>query len=161
MNNREKIKKIRGVIDEIMEFLEYHVDDATKHFVPGFQDSLELLEEYIDIINKKKLMQIEGVLKKMEFSFGLKGTRYLCDAILFALEGQASLADIYARVAIRHNNNEKAVEKDIRVAIENAWSAVDIKKLRKLYPFEWNDRTGRPANAEFIKNVALLIEEQG
>jgi len=159
MNNREKIKKIRGVIDEIMEFLEYHVDDATKHFVPGFQDSLELLEEYIDIINRNRLIQIDNLLKRLGFSFGLKGTRYLRDVISLELEDQVPLAVIYAKAAARHNSNERAVEKDIRVAIENAWS-VDMDR-KKLYPFEWSEDTGRPANAEFIKNmVALLYDEK-
>lgn len=100
-------------------------------------------------------------LSRMGFPPKRIGTIYCEEAILIiALSDKKDVMitkEIYPHIARNHQTNVKSVERDIRIVIEDVWTGQEIRRLRELYPYEWNSRTGRPTNAEFIHNVAQKI----
>ncbi len=107
---------------------------------------------------------VERELFRMGFPAKMLGTRYCQEGILyFAMSEKTEISmtkDLYPYIASKHQTNIKNVEKDIRIAIEKVWTEQDIRDLREMYPCEWNEKSGRPTNAEFIHNMVQKIIRQ-
>ena len=107
---------------------------------------------------------VEEKLSKLGFLEKLVGTPYTLDSIMYLLmSDQISVGitkEIYPAVASKYHTNTSNVERNIRIAIEKVWTTQSTEKLKKLYPYEWNAKTGRPTNSEFIYNIKQQIKRQ-
>lgn len=97
-------------------------------------------------------------LYRMGYSDKMKGTVYLKEAIAFlsdyGIDDISITKELYPHIAEVFSTKAGNVERDIRIAIEKVWSEQSLETLGRLYPYEWNEQTGRPTNAEFIRNMA-------
>lgn len=104
---------------------------------------------------------IEFELSRMGFPTKLHGTIYCEEAIVFVAMSErqdiSMTKEVYPYIAEKYETNAKNVERNIRIVIEKVWTEQDVRKLKELYPYEWNVRTGRPTNAEFFYNIVQKI----
>lgn len=113
--------------------------------------------------NRKKVMQdkVSNSLEIFGFSYKHVGTGYINEALLLVLgnpEMEINITkNLYPQIAKKHHCNVEVVEKNIRVAIEDAWRRKTPEEMKKLYPHDWSIKTGRPTNLEFIRNVSRYL----
>lgn len=105
--------------------------------------------------------KVEKYLEALGFSYKHIGTNYLNKALVLVilnpdLEMNVTKA-LYPDIAKRFKCNPVGVEKNIRVSIADVWSRKSREELEQLYPFEWNEKSGRPTNLEFIRNARRQI----
>lgn len=107
---------------------------------------------------------IEEELEHLGFSNKMLGTTYCKEAILHIVmqdDMNVSITKVvYPYVANKYGANVSSVERNIRIAIEKVWTSQDVRKLKELYPYEWNSSSGRPSNSEFIYNMIKKIIRQ-
>lgn len=125
---------------------------------PDFSSNMEAMDGNSQIeLNE----QVKGKLGQFGFSYKYIGTRYLSDALKIVLTNpgmEISITkNLYPQIAKKYKCNAKVVEKNIRVAIEYAWCRKDGHDKKEIYPYDWNEKTGRPTNLEFIRNVSKHI----
>jgi len=100
-------------------------------------------------------------LIRMGFSEKLNGTQYILEALVYlSMSDDQTISfskELYPYIAAKYDTNKNNVERNIRLAIEKVWTEKEIEKLRLIYPFEWNSKTGRPTNAEFLHNMKLKL----
>lgn len=101
---------------------------------------------------------IRVTLEEMGFSGSGCGTEQCVEALLYIVLSEKKdvsiTKDVYPYVAYVCKTNGRNVEINIRKSIEKVWLCGYEKKLRKLYPYEWSRESGRPTNAEFLRNMA-------
>lgn len=104
---------------------------------------------------------IEEGLEHFGFPNNMLGAKYCKCAMLYLLmsedEKTSMTKDVYPYVAGKFQTTVADVERNIRIAIEKVWSTQDVRKLRELYPYEWDGITGRPSNSEFIHNMIKMM----
>lgn len=139
----------------ILEIIEVSKDQIVKNS----GKTAEQVREKVNRGTQRRIMRkrAEERLEEMGFSYKYIGTKYLNEALLLVmlnpeLEMNVTKA-LYPQIAKKFRCNLDGVEKNIRVTIGEVWSRRDESQLRKLYPYEWNKKTGRPTNLEFIRNV--------
>lgn len=110
-------------------------------------------EAYLPIITK--------VLLRLGLSPDLKGYSYARQAIRLVLEEPDMLKSItgrlYGAVAETNHTNTKCVERNIRHAIESAWSKGNLSYIEELFGYTVDAEKGKPTNAAFIATVADYI----
>lgn len=93
----------------------------------------------------------------------LCGFDYLHDAIKTVIDDENAarsvVKEVYMAVAENRNKNWQAVERAMRVAIENA-SGSDSQLFKKLFFCQISSRTYAPRVSGFIKIVALECKEE-
>jgi len=123
-------------------------------------------EQIKEKVNKNTLARImrkrvEECLEAMGFSYKYIGTKYLNEALFLVIVNPDMEMNVtkllYPQIAKRFKCNVDGVEKNIRVTIQDVWSRKGKEELKMFYPFEWNEKTGRPTNLEFIRNVRRQI----
>ena len=101
---------------------------------------------------------IQAALEEMGFPDSGRGVRQCVEALFYiVLSGKKDVSitkDVYPYVECVCKTNRRNVEINIRKSIERVWLHGNEKKLRKLYPYEWSRESGRPTNAEFLRNMA-------
>ncbi|MDD7641132.1 MAG: sporulation initiation factor Spo0A C-terminal domain-containing protein [bacterium] len=97
-------------------------------------------------------------LEKMGFRRKQVGFSYTVEAIYLLIredDGSRQVSgDVYAAIAQKHQTTRESVEHGIRNAIESAFKGAHVCYLHRYYPFDYDKELGRPANAEFLKNMA-------
>lgn len=120
-------------------------------------------------INKSTMFDIyrhsvEEELFGLGFPNKMLGTEYCKQALLYVIMSEDMNAgitkEVYPYVADKYDTTSASVERNIRIAIEKVWTSQDVRKLRQLYPYEWNESTGRPSNSEFLYNMIKKILRQ-
>ena len=127
----------------------------------GLAGSMPIVTELIWNDNSRDLHRLRGAvsdkLERLGMPRQLAGHRYLIAAI--ALQSSAGCvpepAKIYSRIAEYYETTPQAVERDIRYAIETAWTAGDIEYQHKLFGMTIDEQRGKPTNAELIARLAL------
>ena len=117
----------------------------------------------IDIVNFefKARCLIDRELINLGFRYSFKGTRYIADIMLFTLRhGENYLLEpcckvIYPEVAKLRAVSWRAVERNIRYAIGEAWLHGNIEKLWKIFP-RCAENDSRPSNMEFLQRFSRL-----
>lgn len=98
-------------------------------------------------------------LKDMGFSSRFSGTDYLVDVFMFlANHPDDSLhvsKIIYPFIARKYCTDPANVERAIRTSIERVWNKSNLITLSKHYPYDVENKNGRPSNSEFIANMRL------
>ncbi len=131
--------------------------------VAGRWKPKESMNEYADNVNLQTQVDVYrndilGALEEMGFPDSGCGTEQCVEALLYIVlseKKEVSITkDVYPYVAYVCKTNGRNVEINIRKSIEKVWLCGYGKKLRKLYPYEWSHESGRPTNAEFLRNMA-------
>ena len=106
---------------------------------------------------------IFSVLSDIKFSLRASGTVYLVDGIIMALglknetQRMGMTKEIYPCIAALHGVSVGSVERNIRLAIETAWSRMSCEYAMTHYPYEYSSKLGRPTNQEFIFAMAGMV----
>lgn len=97
-------------------------------------------------------------LEKMGFRRKQVGFCYTVEAIHRLIREDAGYmqasGDVYEAIAKKYQTSRESVEHGIRNAIESAFKGAHVSYLHRYYPFDYDKELGRPANAEFLKNMA-------
>lgn len=94
----------------------------------------------------------------------IKGYQYLREAIMMSVKDVEMLGSItkilYPTIAKKYQTTPSRVERDIRHAIEVAWSRGRMETLDALFGYTINTGKGKPTNSEFIALIADKIRLQ-
>lgn len=136
-------KKVLDIIKKTSRFV------AAEHRMLGTEPKTSTEEE---INNVKCEVALE--LRKYDIKAPLKGYDLLRDAVAYAVVmegGDVRVTKvIYPKLASVYNCSVNNVERNIRSAIEHAWSVTPAKTLEMLYPYPVKESMGRPTNTSFI-----------
>ena len=117
-------------------------------------------DECIDARLRKVILSI---LSDIKFSLKASGTTYLVDGVIMALSLKneahrlGMTKEIYPYIADIYGVSVNSVERNIRMAIETAWSRMSYDYATKHYPYEYTSSLGRPTNQEFLFAIAGVI----
>lgn len=133
------------VLDVIEKVYKYHTDSN-----PNTANELEILKE-----------RIYHELQNIGFSSDYIGTDYLVEALMMIAEHpEESLPVskvIYPAIAKKYHSDSSSVERAIRTSIERVWSNANLMTLSKYYPYDIENKNGRPSNGEFIAKMKLKL----
>ena len=136
------------LLDEIKALLQRRGYEPTLASEPDDKNS---------IIDKK----ITRIFIALGISAKLKGYIFLREAIKFTIEEPDIINNVttklYPKVAALCDSDPKKVERDIRNAIETAWSRGKLKNLNSLFGMQVYDNYDKPTNSEFIALIADKI----
>lgn len=131
-------------------------------------EELEVLDEAEDV-DEDPLMLIDEIglesnIGRILMGFGirvhLKGYKYLKTAIVMTIINEhvtsAMTRELYPQIARRFNTTDTGVERDMRHAIETAWSSAPVKHKKAYFGAQYvnvyADR--KPTNSLFINTIA-------
>jgi len=104
--------------------------------------------------------QITAEMDLIGISPGVKGRRYLIDAIILIIDGlDEQTQDITATIAERYSKSTPSVERAMQNAISNAWKYSDIEDLKRYYTALIRSDKGVPTLTEFIHHYANKIKQ--
>ena len=102
------------------------------------------------MVNNEKL---DEILLDLGFSENTRGTEFLRDAVENYAPGQSVTRDIYGRIAKKFGTTGTAVERNIRHAIEKAFTRSSGVVMMRTFGYSLNPDTGRPTNSECISRL--------
>ena len=108
------------------------------------------------------MSKINLILKKCGVPQHLFGHEYLHEAIKLVLEDRDNLKTskiLYPAIAKKFNTTPSRVEKDIRHAIETAFSNLYPDTIEELFGNTLPISKDRPVNAHFIAALVELVRE--
>ena len=114
-------------------------------------------------VEGKLFKAILGMLSDMKFSLKASGTTYLVEALIMMMSFKDETyrigltKEIYPPIARRHKVSVVSIERNIRKAIETAWSKMSCDYAMMHYPYDYTSRLGRPTNQEFLFALAGMI----
>ena len=106
---------------------------------------------------------IVDILAKIKFSLKAAGTNYLIEGIILLLHWNEDAhrlgmtKEIYPHIGRRYGVSPVSVERNMRLAIETAWSKMTYDYASEHYPFNYTSRLGRPTNQEFLFAVVRMV----
>ena len=107
------------------------------------------------------LRRITVVMKRLGVVVGCKGFAYLRLAILYAVDHPQLLDDmtgkLYPLIAEKFDTEASCVERNMRSAVENAWSRGDMDYTEKLFGYTVDENRGKPTNMGFIATIVDYI----
>ena len=163
---------------KIVAFTAYPMEDFTAnvyklgvdYMISGKMFVSEMIERCRMVMNSKppQLITDKRVENPMEYVTGklleigvpasLKGYEILRNAIVMACEDKTLLESVtkrlYPAVAKTSNSTPEKVERNIRNAIEVAWSRGNQSTFDEIFGATINNAKGRPTNMEFIAMLA-------
>ena len=108
--------------------------------------------------NLNTLRTISTLMKSMGIPASIRGYKFLCQAILMALDNDDVLYAItkvlYPSIAKENDTTPSRVERSMRHAIETAWERGDVNVLSELFGYTVRASRGKPTNSEFIAMIA-------
>ena len=106
----------------------------------------------------------ERLLDRLQVPAGLKGRGYIHAAISDGACSpwliQSFSHRLYPWLAGKFSSTPQAVERAIRVAIENTWLNGDLNAIQQLFGFSVDADKGKPTNAEFLSMLAAHAHRQ-
>lgn len=99
-------------------------------------------------------------IQRIGMSTGIKGFRYVRHAIYLMTETEgykSMMKEIYPEVARKFGTTPACVERDIRHAIEGAWTHGSMKRIDEVFGFSVDADKGKPTNSAFIITIAERI----
>ena len=99
--------------------------------------------------------KINDLLLWLGVSTVYNGYLPLVEALMMLAEdpSQSITKVVYPEVAKRVRSGDKAVERNIRSAIEHAWDGRDESRWNQIFP----ELTGRPSNSQFFSRVLEML----
>lgn len=99
-------------------------------------------------------------IQQIGLSPGIKGFRYVRHAIYLMAESEkcrSMMKEIYPAVAKKFDTTTACVERDIRHAIEGAWTHGSMTRIDEVFGFSVDADKGKPTNSAFISTIAERI----
>lgn len=99
-------------------------------------------------------------IQQIGLSPGIKGFRYVRHAIYLMAESEkcrSMMKEIYPAVAKKFETTTACVERDIRHAIEGAWTHGSMTRIDEVFGFSVDADKGKPTNSAFISTIAERI----
>lgn len=131
-----------------------------------YDDGEELDEDPIMIVDE---IGLESNIGRILMAFGirahLKGYKYLKTAILMTIMNEhitsAMTRELYPQVARRFNTTDTSAERDMRHAIETAWSNAPIKHKKAYFGRQYlkENADRKPSNSLFINTIAEKLRQ--
>lgn len=107
---------------------------------------------------------IASALKELGVRELLTGYDYIETAVRLRVTNTirkcAGAMQLYYAVAKEHNTTYKAVERDIRYAIECAFDCGDPEVLNRWFGNTLSERTGKATNRQFVESIVKAIEQE-
>ena len=149
-------QKVLSVIEKICPYQKLENKKQILHTASSASLAHQKSEDQI------MLGYIESELEKMGFRRRQVGFTYTVEAIFLLImdpEGSSQPSgDVYESIAREHHTTRESVEHGIRNAIESVFTGAHVGCLHRYYPFDYDNELGRPANAEFLKNMAERLK---
>ena len=105
--------------------------------------------------------RVSGYLLSLKFNPRLMGFKYLREAILLAAQKQNKpftlKKDIYPALLAKYQIKAANLERNISNAIDNAFLAVDINEMERLFGNTISSKTGKPTVKELIAAASVHI----
>lgn len=134
--------------------------------VERYDEIEEVYEDTLMIIDE---IGLESNIGHILMAFGirahLKGYKYLKTAIVMTIINEhvtsAMTRELYPQIARRFNTTDTSVERDMRHAIETAWSSAPVKHKKAYFGNQYlklhADR--KPTNSLFINTIAEKLRQ--
>lgn len=139
-------------------------DDCAKKLREDFGfvfDELKVSRAVTTSAPKNLTQQVTEILHELGVPAGIRGYRYLREAIILAVNDYAILDHVtkvfYVTIAKTFDTTPSRVERAIRHAIELAWERGDPDVLNKYFGYTVSVNKGKPTNSEFIAFIADKI----
>ncbi|MDY3618336.1 sporulation initiation factor Spo0A C-terminal domain-containing protein [Agathobaculum sp.] len=116
-------------------------------------------------IDKNLRRRIQTILSEIGMSAGTKGYNETSEAIHIVATSERAISgitkEVYPAVAKKFGTRASRVERNIRNAIESAWTHGSIERQQYYMGTAFKPDNGRPSNRDFINKIAniLLYEE--
>ena len=142
-------EKILCVIDRLYPYQKTENDRRSMQAMksPGREKEAELTRKYIT-----------DELRKLGFGRRPDGFDYVLEAIILMMklptEKKPESAEIYSSIAEQYHVTCASVERDIKIAIASVFTKANADRVRRYYPFDYNNEKGRPSNMQFLRNMA-------
>ncbi len=110
---------------------------------------------------KKIIMDITREIQHIGISAGIKGFKYARMAIYLYMQKDHNVSvmkDIYPVVAKKFNTNAACVERNIRHAVESAWTRGSISYIDEVFGLTVDADKGKPTNSAFIATLAERVK---
>ena len=134
------------------------IDRFISKLTPAEQVAKELEKLEIEQSNKYLEEKIIDILFKIGFSYSLKGTRLMWEAIQYSIEeSEDSIENIYQKIAKLHKENVYTVKSDINTAIKNMWRFTDREKTRKILRLGQSDK---PSAKNILSMIAYYVRNR-
>ena len=131
----------------------------------------EMIERCIMVVRNSRLPEneipkdtaelITSNVSRLGVPANVKGYPYLREAIKVVTNSPERIyyitKDLYVDVAKKYNTTAEKVERNIRNAIEIAWSKGDKKAFEEVFETSMAVKKSRPTNSEFIAKIADRI----
>lgn len=108
-----------------------------------------------------KRQYIEEELLKMGFKRKHVGFTYIVDAVLILLDYSGTpphlTSEVYPLIAKTRNVSKESVERSIRSAIEVTFRDINMAQLSHYYPYQFDEKMGRPSNRDFLTGFVESI----
>ncbi len=118
-------------------------------------------EQQDDAVQESLKMTVIGLMHEVGVPAHIKGYRYLCEAIIMAVENPQVLEGmtkvLYPEVAKTFGTTPSRTERAIRHAIEATWDRADMDVLKKYFGNTISPMRGKATNSEFIATMAEYI----
>ena len=116
------------------------------------------MEGRVCVENAALECQIAVMLRVIGVQPHMRGWRYIVSAVEMAVEDEevvhAMTKVLYPAVAAKHGTTAARVERNIRNAIETAWTYGDAKAQEAYFGNIVAPEKGKPTNAAFIAGLA-------
>ena len=114
-----------------------------------------------DSPEKKLITDITREIQRIGVSAGIKGFKYVRHAIYLYMQSEAGLSvmnEIYPAVAEKFDTTPACVERNIRHALESAWTRGSLSYIEEVFGFTVDADKGKPTNSAFIATVAEQVK---
>jgi len=147
----------RRVIEILEECDEYTKDESFENYT-----NTSIKERS----SQKKKSQVVNILSQLNFKTTLLGYEYLKTALSLTLSDRSYIYNmttkLYPIIAEKYLTTIFNVERNIRHAIEVAWSRSNINVIDEMFGYTVDVNRGKPTNKEFIAMITdkIIIENQ-
>lgn len=134
--------------------------------VERYEEDVEIDEGSLMIIDE---IGLESNIGRILMAFGirvnLKGYKYLKTAIVMTIINEhatsAITRELYPQIARRFNTTDTGVERDMRHAIETAWTNAPLKHKKAYFGNQYlkENANRKPTNSLFINTIAEKLRQ--
>lgn len=107
----------------------------------------------------KNAQKLDAIMLELGHDDRVIGGGLIREAALIYERGMSLTKDLYPGLAKAHGTTPSAVERNMRHAMEKAWSRADYPAQQRLFGSSTNPASGRPTVGEYVARLARVIDE--
>lgn len=163
------------------QMIEYALRHGARYFFAKMTECEVVFQRVVDMIQMEGILErvsagsrypftdetvrdsVTQLIRAVGVPAHIKGYHHLRAAIEYLISQRSVVGEtryygvtthIYPRVASSFGTSPQRIERNIRNAIEIAWTRGNIDTLHEIFGYTVNDKKGRPTNSEFIAMLA-------